>query len=96
MLLHGEQQVQRGGEVVAIVFQRHLHALANRLKPRKVDHGVDGIAGKERVGLRGIREIDLFEIKRLGGQGAQARERRRLAVDEVISNQHVITRVEKL
>ena len=67
MLLHDLEQRQRRIEVVAVVCDRLLHRLADRLQPREVDHGADLVFieyARHRSLVGGIRLIKASALPR--------------------------------
>ena len=89
LVLHGLQQRQRAADVVAVVAQRLLHALAHGLERGEVDHRVRLHRGE--AGLQGgfIEQIELGLRDLPPAQRGEALEDPALAVAEVVDDVHV-------
>ncbi len=84
MALHGLQQHERRGEVVAVVFERVSDRLAHISKGGEVQHSLGLVLRKHTLHQTGVRHVALDE--------RHARRGQRLAVaeDEVVEHHHAL------
>ncbi len=68
MGVHHLQQIERAGDVVAVVAQRLGNGFADGLQRREVDDGVDGRGVKDGCERRPVEQIDVVEGQRPAGQ----------------------------
>ena len=81
---HGLQQHQGATDVVFIIFQRLLHRLADSLEAGEVDHGIDGLFGKDAIQQGGIADVATVEDGPLATQLLNAIHDAGFAVTKVI------------
>ena len=95
MALHGREQVERGAEVVVIVAKRLGDRLADGLEPGKVDDRIDRLRGKQALRRIRVAQVAALKPERPGRKGEEPVDHLRLAVDEAVRDQNIITRFEK-
>ena len=95
MLLHHLQQADGGVEVVAIVEQGLVDALAHGLQSRKMDHAVDLFLGEQLVKRSLVAHVHFIEAESLARQLLYAAQRLVLAVDQVVSHHDSAARVQQ-
>ena len=96
VLLHRFADGQRAVEVVAIVFHRLGHGLADGLVRRKVDDRIDLVFGKDLVHRRKVAAIRVVELHGLSSQLLHALKGLLAAVVEVVDDNNAVARVEQL
>jgi len=93
---HRTGQNERRVEVVLVVLQRLLHALADRLVPGEVDDRVDPLTSKEALGLVGVTKVERVDLQMLAGDRLEPADHRRLGVGEAVDDQDIVTRGNEL
>jgi hypothetical protein len=91
-VLGGElEQVDEAAEVVAVVRERLLHRLADRLVGSEVDDaGEVGHAGEERAASDRIGEVDVRPHRLLAGDRGDAVEHGRVGVRQVVGDDDLV------
>jgi len=92
--VHDLEQIERAGDVIAVVAQWLSHGFAHGLQRGEVDDGVDGRGGEDGIERRRVEQIDAVEGQRPPGQLHDPAQRLFTAVDQVIDDDHVVARAQ--
>jgi hypothetical protein len=95
-LQHRLAQHERAEHVVAIVLERQLDRLPDRLVPGEMDHRTDIVLGKQAGQQLGIGDIALHHRNGSAKNALNAAHRLRRAIAEVVQHQHRIARLDEL
>ena len=91
MPAHGLHQLQRAGKIVVVIFQRLFDGFANGLQAREVNHRVDRLSRESDVQRLRVAQIALNKRKILAGNLADAVQRLRFGVAEVIDDDNLMS-----
>ena len=92
---HGLEKLHRAGEVVVVVFNGLRHGFSHGLQAGEMNHRVGRVARKRRVQHMRVAQVALDERKIPSGNFADALQRFRSGIAEIIDDDHLVTRVEQ-
>ena len=95
MVAHFLGQNEEAAQVVVVVLEGLLNALAHGLQAREVDDGVDGMLVEQLLHGRAVAQVGLAEGEVLAGDAADAVQCLGLGVDEIVDDDDLMSRVEQ-
>ena len=95
-LRHFLEQGQRGIQIVAVIGQRDMAALADRLEARKMHDGIDAVRREDLMQDGAVLRIRLIERRTLSRDGLDLVDDRTGRIGQVVQNDDVVARLKQL
>ncbi len=95
MIAHGLAKSDGGKQVVVVVFQRHLHALAHGLQTGEMDGAADVVLGEYSIQRAAVPDVRLIERELLARDLLHALHRLFTAVYKIVYYGHIVSVLQK-